>query len=169
MSFVLQDSVAYDNGWFFGLDSFTAPGQDFQTTLTDPMIVHLSEILERIPHTRDMIFGSYNHTFFLPTVEALEAAGIDPDTSSEEELQEFVENHSIVDSPDFIGYTPEFSDGTCYRVWSGKSFTSEFIGTQTILNGHATIVREDVITDRGVIQVIDQLLFDGRHPYFDCE
>ena len=129
------------------------------------MIAHLSDILERIPHTRDMIFGSYNHTFFLPTAEALEAAGIDPDTSTDEELQEFVENHSIVDSPDFIGYTPEFSDGTSYRVWSGKYFTSEFIGTQTILNGHATIVGEDIITDKGVIQVIDQVCSHHRLRY----
>jgi len=168
ISYVLEDSTEYDNGWFFELDSFTAPGLSFQETLADPKIAHLAKILQRIPHTRDIIFGSYNHTFFLPTAAALEAAGLDPDTASEDKLQEFVENHSILNSPEFIGYTPEFGDGACYRAWSGKAFTSNFLGIQTILNGHVTILVEDIITDKGVIQVIDQLLFDGHHPYIDC-
>lgn len=137
--------------------SFTALGQSFQATLTDPKIAHLATILLKVPRARDIIFRSINHTFFLPTLAALRNAGLDPDTASVARLQEFIENHAIVNSPRFIGYTPEFRDGVCYKVWSGRGITATFTGLQTILNGHATILIEDIITNSGVIQVIDQV------------
>ena len=149
--------------WTFFL-SFTSEAQCFEKTLQDdPLLGHLLEILKKIPDTKAKLFGSSRYTFLLPTLESMIAAGLDPKTCSIDKLQKFVDDHSILNS-DFIGYIPEYQDGKCYTVSSGRSFTAKFIGPiggQTSLNG-AEITKEDIITDKGVIQLIEKVCHYNR-------
>jgi len=133
----------------------------------DPLLGHLLEILKKLPDTQAKLFGSSRYTFLLPTLESMIAAGLDPKSCSLDKLQKFVDDHSILNS-DFIGYTPEYQDGKCYTVSSGRSFTAKFIGphgAQTSLNG-AEITKEDIITDKGVIQLIEKPLFDDYNSKY---
>lgn len=109
--------------------------------------------------TRQQVFSSHDHTFFLPTLAALKAAGLNPDTAPTNKLEKFVKDHCILNNRAFIGYTPGYQNGVCYKVLSGKGFRATLLGIDTKLN-NAKIVSPDIITDKGCIQQIDKV---GSH------
>ena len=124
--------------------------------------MHFGIILARVPVLQELLFTSKNHTVFIPTEDALKACSLDPATASVEILEQFVKDHIIVNSNDFIGYTPQYVDGGSFQVYSGKYVRSAFagaLGTQTVLNSQSLIVAgsDDIVTDSGTIQVIDKV------------
>jgi len=172
-SFVLQDARPFgdpiDNNWYFPIDSFTTASQTIQNTIgTDTRFADFAACLDRLPKLRELVFTASNTTLFIPTADAFKAAGLSAQTTGEEILEQFVKDHIIVNSCDFIGYTPNYVNGGTFQVYSGKYVRSTFAGTsgvQTILNSDSTIVTEDIVTDKGVIQGIDKPLFNYYAPY----
>lgn len=137
--------------------SFTSAAETFETTIQDPKYAYFLKIMNRISaSTRQKVYSSHDHTFFLPTLAALKAARLDPDTAPINKLEQFVKDHCILNNRAFIGYTPEYQDGVCYKVLSGKGVTATLMGTDTKLN-NAKIVSLDIITDKGCIQQIDRV------------
>jgi len=172
LAVVLKDSVPYgSNNYYFEIDSFTTASQTCQFTIgTDPRLMHFGIILARVPVLQELLFTSKNHTVFIPTEESLKACSLDPTTASVEVLERFVKDHIIVNSNNFIGYTPEFKDGGSFQVYSGQYVSSAWdgpSGTQTVLNHKSMIVQDsdNIVTDSGTIQVIDKPLFSYYTPY----
>lgn len=148
-------------GWLIEFPSFTTASQTIQNTIgTDTRFADFAACLDRLPALREIIFTAYNTTLLIPTADAFKAAGISAQTTATSILEQFVKDHIIVNSCDFIGYTPNYVDGGSFQVYSGKYVSSHFagtLGTDTILNSVSTIVSPDIVTDKGVIQGIDEV------------
>ncbi|KAF8459936.1 hypothetical protein BDZ91DRAFT_851826 [Kalaharituber pfeilii] len=131
-----------------------SPPPTYSDAITYANLTYLHRIFKRLPKARKAIEKATGASFFAPTPEAFEESGFDPCISTDEELQSFLDDHTILNK--FLAYTPSLEEGQEYSTVGGKKFKADFNGTHTFLD-KAVVVGEDHIIENGVIQVIDEV------------
>ena len=90
-------------------------------------------------------------TIFVPSNAAI--AAVSSSYSTPSQIQTFVYSHII---PDFLGYLPQLTDGLTLRTLANTTVTVTIVNNIYYING-AKIINPDVLTDNGVIDVIDNV------------
>ncbi|KAF8451383.1 hypothetical protein BDZ91DRAFT_750821 [Kalaharituber pfeilii] len=162
---ILCDRIQFQTGWIYPVDRLFVFASTFATTVAWVDYHYLNRIFDRMPAALNAISCEKKATFFAPTPEAFWASGLDVFQSTREELQAFLDDHTIIS--DFIGYTPRFQDGTTYMTKSGKQIEVKLKGHKIFLND-SRIVDDDYITSNGVIQIIDKVLTPKCTPCHKC-
>lgn len=127
----------------------------------DEQFSTLVSALDRVGLTATLD-GSGNFTVFAPTNAAFQAAGIDLNALSDEELKEVLLYHvlgaevlsaSIADGQTYVTTASTYGPGA-----TQLSLLIEKSASGVKLNGSATVTSADISANNGVIHVIDQVL-----------
>jgi uncharacterized surface protein with fasciclin (FAS1) repeats len=96
-------------------------------------------------------------TVFAPTNAALTSAS-NANNTSPLDLQRLVKAHVV---PEFVGFLPLLTDGLKLQTLAGTVLTVVVQNSRVFING-AEINISNIITENGVIQVIDKVSFPCR-------
>ena len=93
-------------------------------------------------------------TIFVPSNAAI--AAVSSSYSTPSQIQTFIYSHIV---PNFLGYLPQLTNGLTLHTLANTTLTVTIVDNIYYING-AQIIDPDVLTDNGVIDVIDKVSFN---------